>query len=67
MIIYIQLLMVQQLLGCVYGERQCSVNDFLSYTFSNQRATTSDPSKVKVLVVLIGKKESDMLVTLSKK
>jgi len=65
MIIYIQLLTIQWLLGCVYGECQWSVNDFPSYTFGNQRAASSHPSKVKVLVVVIGKMDSDTLVTSS--
>jgi len=63
----IQWLTVQWLLGCGHGERQWSVNDFLTYTFGIQRATSSHPSKVKIFVVSIDKKESETLVTPSLK
>ena len=54
---------IQRPVECDYGERQQSVNDFLSYTFGNEWITLSHPSKVEGLVVLIGKENSDTLVT----
>jgi hypothetical protein len=45
---YIRLLSVQRLFQCDYCECQQSVNDFLSYTFSNQWAALSHPSKADV-------------------
>jgi len=63
MIMYKQLLTIQRLLGCIYSECQRSVDNFPSYAFSNQKATSLQPCKVKILVALIGKKGSDTLVT----
>ena len=64
-IIWIELLTIQRLLGCVDGEHQRSVNDFPSYTFGIQRAALSHSSEVNVLVASIGNQESEMLVAAS--
>jgi len=58
----IQLLSVQRLFRCDKCERQQSVNDFEPYTFSNQWAALSHPSKADVEVGVIAKKVNDTLV-----
>jgi len=61
----IQLLGAQRLFRCDSSERQQSVNDLQSYTFSNQLAGLSYQSKVNILVGVQVKKTNYMLVATS--
>jgi len=58
----IQLLNVGRLPWCDWCEREQIVNNFQSYTFRNQKAALSHPSRVNVLVRVIAKKANDTLV-----
>jgi len=61
----IRVLSVQRLFRCHQCERQQSVKDIESYTFNNQWAALSHPSKPDVEVGVIAKKVNDTLVATS--